>query len=197
MDKDKVVVDGVEHEVVAGWVGDYAKDLIAENTKLKEELDFYRALNIRRDGVTAIGGDTADKLHDLYTTITKLKEEVEERRKDHSVMTVKIAELNREVERFTLKALEEAEKFASLSLLHIDLQSALDKANERISSKWYNDISLVEQLTTANKRIAEYERLVKAVTGLSVGIDWNKGTHAKLYRKEVLEALRAIQEVKE
>lgn len=37
---------------------------------LVEELAFYRELNIRRDGITAIGGGTADKLHDLYTELT-------------------------------------------------------------------------------------------------------------------------------
>jgi hypothetical protein len=41
----------------------------------KKELEFYRTLKIHRDdGVTAIGGDTADKLHDLYTEIFKLRE---------------------------------------------------------------------------------------------------------------------------
>jgi hypothetical protein len=59
--------------------GPYKYDLnrlLATIDQLKEELEFYRTLNIRRDGITAIGGDTADKLHDLYLRIEELQQEL-------------------------------------------------------------------------------------------------------------------------
>lgn len=35
-----------------------------------------------------------------------------------------------------------------------------------------------------------FEKLVEAAKGLSYGVDWNNGTHAKTYRPKLLEALK-------
>lgn len=40
---------------------------------------------------------------------------------------------------------------------------------------------------------AVIDKLVEAARGLSGGVDWNNGTHAKIYRQKLLEALAAAE----
>jgi len=53
---------------------------------------------------------------------------------------------------------------------------------------------------TADVRIKELEaeverlqRIEKAARGLACGVDWNNGTHASIYRPELLQALAATE----
>lgn len=63
-----------------------------------------------------------------------------------------------------------------------------------------DDLSVLfaEALSTARtQERAKFEPLVEAATGLSHGVDWNNGTHAKLhgYRQKLLDALAALSGV--
>jgi hypothetical protein len=42
--------------------------------------------------------------------------------------------------------------------------------------------------------LKEVEGLVNAANGLSRGVDWNKGTHAKEYRGPLLQELKSWHE---
>lgn len=39
-------------------------------------------------------------------------------------------------------------------------------------------------------------KVAKAAHGLSFGVDWNKGTHAEIYRPKLIEALAELKETK-
>lgn len=42
------------------------------------------------------------------------------------------------------------------------------------------------------KDAAPITALIEAASGLSLGVDWNKGTHAKHYRPKLLKAIAAL-----
>jgi len=72
------------------------------------------------------------------------------------------------------------------------------------NNKPYTLLELIDESIKRNNRLynakgyleahEKAQVLVEAVKGLSFGVDWNKGTHAKLYRPKLLKALAEYEE---
>lgn len=60
-------------------------------------------------------------------------------------------------------------------------------------------LELKRELQEAQKLIREkeeiYGQLLDAAEGLSVGVDWNKGTQAQIYRPKLIEAVKACHKL--
>ena len=63
--------------------------------------------------------------------------------------------------------------------------------DDAVTSGWY-DFSPREP-TTKYLRADIVAGLVEAVRGLCFGVDWNNGTHAKIYRPKIIEALKQFE----
>lgn len=58
-------------------------------------------------------------------------------------------------------------------------------------SDYVLDVAL-EEITQLREQLAKYERVYAAARGLCMGYDWNKGTHAKLYRNMLIDLIDSI-----
>jgi hypothetical protein len=62
-------------------------------------------------------------------------------------------------------------------------------SGERSSSELQDCVRVVPEATW-RKIIA----VVRAAEGMTFGTDWNNGTHAKIYRKSLEDAMRALRD---
>lgn len=69
-----------------------------------------------------------------------------------------------------------------------------DATLARIAEEWMRMQDLREELAKSAFREAALVEVVECARGLSVGEDWNNGTHAKIYRPKLLAALAKIKE---
>jgi len=50
------------------------------------------------------------------------------------------------------------------------------------------------EVAALRERLAKFDALYDAASGMSRGVDWNKGTHAKAYRSKLVAAVAALKE---
>ena len=51
-----------------------------------------------------------------------------------------------------------------------------------------------DEIKRLRERLAKFDALYDAASGMSRGVDWNKGTHAKAYRSKLVAAVAALKE---
>lgn len=58
-----------------------------------------------------------------------------------------------------------------------------------VTAQWMHDFARA----VAAKELARLQPLIDAAEGLCLGEDWNSGTHAKIYRPQLIKALRELR----
>jgi hypothetical protein len=59
---------------------------------------------------------------------------------------------------------------------------------------YFHNPTDVQLICLLRNKVPELLELLRAVEGLFTGADWNKGTHAEIYRPLLLEAMRKLNE---